>query len=158
MNHQVGWMENGGIPNSLLAVAAIVRVRFNRRLTFLINQFALQPIVSVNCADYHRNKIQNDSDYRQVCLDSPRKWRATHPDYWKNYRASFGSRRAKPAQATPAGSVPAACQSCKQQLSLYASLCFRNIYSPAWDPRMILQTTTFWRGCRFGRITIAGDT
>ena len=38
--------------------------------------------------DYHRNKIQSDPDYRQVCLDSPRKWRTTHPDYWKNYRAS----------------------------------------------------------------------
>lgn len=39
-------------------------------------------------ADYHRNKIQNDPDYRQICLDSPRKWRGAHPDYWTNYRAS----------------------------------------------------------------------
>ena len=37
-------------------------------------------------ADYHRGKIQSDPDYRQVCLDSPRKWRTAHPDYWKNYR------------------------------------------------------------------------
>jgi hypothetical protein len=29
-------------------------------------------------ADYHRNKL--------VCRDSPRKWRALNPDYWKQYR------------------------------------------------------------------------
>lgn len=36
--------------------------------------------------DYHRHKIDDDSVYRQVCLESPRKWRAQHPDYWKQYR------------------------------------------------------------------------
>jgi len=25
-------------------------------------------------------------EYRQVCLDNPRKWRARHPEYWKQYR------------------------------------------------------------------------
>ena len=39
-------------------------------------------------ADYHRQRIQEDADYRQVCLDSPRKWRARHPEYWRNYRAT----------------------------------------------------------------------
>ena len=37
-------------------------------------------------SDYHRNKIETDTDYRQVCLDSPRKWRAQHRDYWRKYR------------------------------------------------------------------------
>jgi hypothetical protein len=39
-------------------------------------------------ADYHRQRIQTDEDYRQVCLDSPRKWRARHPEYWQEYRAT----------------------------------------------------------------------
>lgn len=38
--------------------------------------------------DYHRQKIASDPVYRQVCLDSPRKWRAAHPGYWKTYRAT----------------------------------------------------------------------
>ena len=37
-------------------------------------------------ADYHRQKIAADDDYREVCRDSPRKWRAAHPEYWKQYR------------------------------------------------------------------------
>lgn len=36
--------------------------------------------------DYHRQKIASDAEYREVCRDSPRKWRARHPDYWKRYR------------------------------------------------------------------------
>jgi hypothetical protein len=38
--------------------------------------------------DYHRQKIASDPVYRQVCLDSPRKWRQAHPGYWKQYRQS----------------------------------------------------------------------
>ena len=38
--------------------------------------------------DYHRLKIATDPVYRQVCLESPRKWRQAHPDYWKQYRQS----------------------------------------------------------------------
>ena len=37
-------------------------------------------------ADYHRRKIASDPQYQQVCLDSPRKWRSRHPDYWRQYR------------------------------------------------------------------------
>ena len=37
-------------------------------------------------ADYHRRKIAADPEYRQICLDSPQKWRANHPDYWRRYR------------------------------------------------------------------------
>jgi len=29
-----------------------------------------------------------DAEYRQVCRDSARKWRAHHPGYWKQYRAT----------------------------------------------------------------------
>ena len=36
--------------------------------------------------DYHREKIAADPEYREVCRDSPRKWRARHPGYWKQYR------------------------------------------------------------------------
>lgn len=36
--------------------------------------------------DYHRQKIASDPVYRQVCLESPRKWREVHADYWKQYR------------------------------------------------------------------------
>lgn len=38
--------------------------------------------------EYHRSKIASDPEYRQVCRDSPRKWRARNPGYWKQYRAS----------------------------------------------------------------------
>jgi hypothetical protein len=37
-------------------------------------------------ADYHRNKIASDPEYREVCRDSPRKWRSRNPGYWKQYR------------------------------------------------------------------------
>jgi hypothetical protein len=37
-------------------------------------------------ADYHRQKIAVDPDYRQGCLDSPQKWRSRNPDYWRRYR------------------------------------------------------------------------
>jgi hypothetical protein len=36
--------------------------------------------------DYHKEKISSDPEYREVCRDSPRKWRARNPDYWKRYR------------------------------------------------------------------------
>ena len=36
--------------------------------------------------DYHRQKIAADPEYRDVCLDSPRKWRSRNPGYWKQYR------------------------------------------------------------------------
>ena len=37
-------------------------------------------------ADYHRQKIAADPEYRQVCLDSPQKWGARNPEYWQRYR------------------------------------------------------------------------
>jgi hypothetical protein len=36
--------------------------------------------------DYHRIRIASDPEYREVCRDSPRKWRARNPDYWRRYR------------------------------------------------------------------------
>jgi len=36
--------------------------------------------------DYHCQKIASDPVYRQVCLESPRKWRQAHAGYWKQYR------------------------------------------------------------------------
>lgn len=32
-------------------------------------------------------KLANDAEYREVCRDSARKWRAANKDYWKQYRA-----------------------------------------------------------------------
>ena len=37
-------------------------------------------------SDYHRQKMVSDPVYRQVCLESPRKWREANPGYWKKYR------------------------------------------------------------------------
>jgi hypothetical protein len=37
-------------------------------------------------ADYHRQKIAADPEYRQGCLDSAQKWRSRNPDYWRRYR------------------------------------------------------------------------
>jgi hypothetical protein len=36
--------------------------------------------------EYHKAKIATDPVYREVCRDSPRKWRARNPGYWKRYR------------------------------------------------------------------------
>ena len=39
----------------------------------------------------HQNRkrqLARDAEYRQVCRDSARKWRANHPGYWKGYRAA----------------------------------------------------------------------
>jgi hypothetical protein len=36
-------------------------------------------------AEYHRQKIATDQEYRQVCLDSPQKWRSRNSDYWRQY-------------------------------------------------------------------------
>ena len=33
-------------------------------------------------------KLAVDTEYRQVCRDSARKWRANNPGYWKRYRAA----------------------------------------------------------------------
>jgi hypothetical protein len=37
-------------------------------------------------AGYRKQKISADPEYRQVCLDSSRKWRSRNPGYWKQYR------------------------------------------------------------------------
>lgn len=36
-------------------------------------------------AEYHRHKIESDTEYAQVVRDSQKKWRAAHPDYQKRY-------------------------------------------------------------------------
>jgi hypothetical protein len=37
--------------------------------------------------DYHCKTIATDSDYRQSCLDSQKKWRDNNPDYQRRYRS-----------------------------------------------------------------------
>jgi hypothetical protein len=39
-------------------------------------------------SDYHREKIAADPLYREVCRDSPRKWRTRNPEYWRRRRES----------------------------------------------------------------------
>ena len=69
------------------------RCRYCQR-SFQTSKFRpLQTVCSeVGCqrqrrADYHRGKIAADPEYRDVCRDSPRKWRARNPDYWRQYRS-----------------------------------------------------------------------
>jgi hypothetical protein len=35
-----------------------------------------------------KQQLAVDAEYRQVCRDSARKWRANHTQYWKQYRAA----------------------------------------------------------------------
>ena len=35
--------------------------------------------------EYHRHKIETDTEYAHVVRDSQKKWRAAHPDYQKSY-------------------------------------------------------------------------
>jgi hypothetical protein len=42
-------------------------------------------------ADYHRQRIATDPEYRQICLDSVQKWRARNPDYSRHYRQQHPS-------------------------------------------------------------------
>jgi hypothetical protein len=35
-----------------------------------------------------KQQLARDAEYRQVCRDSARKWRAHHRGYWKGYRAA----------------------------------------------------------------------
>jgi len=37
-------------------------------------------------SDAHRRKLASDPEYRQVCQDSSRKWRARNPEYWRRRR------------------------------------------------------------------------
>lgn len=44
------------------------------------------------CQDQRRaarraQQLASDAEYREVCRDSARKWRAANKDYWKQYRA-----------------------------------------------------------------------
>ena len=37
--------------------------------------------------DYHRHKMAEDSEYRQICADSRKKWRESNPGYQRRYRS-----------------------------------------------------------------------
>jgi hypothetical protein len=39
-------------------------------------------------AQSRRQQLATDPEYRQVCRESARKWRADHPGYWLRYRTS----------------------------------------------------------------------
>ena len=55
-------------------------------------------------ANITARKIAADPEYRQVCQDSSRKWRARNPGYWKQYReAASQPRRAEPRRSSKPG-------------------------------------------------------
>jgi len=69
-------------------------------------------------AEYHRQKIAADPEYRQVCLDSPAEMAIPHPGLLAAVsRTAPGRRRAESPTAARAGPETAAERSCKQQLS-----------------------------------------
>jgi|GEM_PF-789708 len=35
-----------------------------------------------------KQRLRDDTEYRDICRDSARKWRTRHPGYWKQYRAA----------------------------------------------------------------------
>jgi len=37
-------------------------------------------------SEYHRQKVQTDSEYAEIVRDSQKKWREAHPEYSKQYR------------------------------------------------------------------------
>lgn len=37
--------------------------------------------------DYHRDRLDSDPEYRQICRDSQKKWQEDHPDYPRQYRS-----------------------------------------------------------------------
>lgn len=70
------------------------RCRFCQR-QFEPSRFHLEQIACSDKACQQQRRSQNrsrklalDAEYRQVCRDSARKWRANHPGYWKRYRAA----------------------------------------------------------------------
>jgi hypothetical protein len=49
--------------------------------------------VQIQCQQQRRSenrkhKLLTDDEYRLVCNESARKWRADHPSYWRQYRAN----------------------------------------------------------------------
>jgi hypothetical protein len=38
-------------------------------------------------SENRKHKLEADDEYRQVCRESARKWRANHLGYWRQYRA-----------------------------------------------------------------------
>jgi hypothetical protein len=38
-------------------------------------------------SDYHRKRVAADSDYREACIESRKKWRDNHPGYQRSYRS-----------------------------------------------------------------------
>ncbi len=39
-------------------------------------------------SENRKQKLILDAEYRQICRDSARKWRANHPGYWREYRVA----------------------------------------------------------------------
>ncbi len=47
-----------------------------------------QPCQQQRRSQSRKQQLIRDPEYRAVCRDSARKWRANHPGYWKRYRAA----------------------------------------------------------------------
>src|SRR5258708_5971008 len=120
-----------------------------------------------------------DAEYRQVCRDSARKWRANHAGYWQQYRAAkpesvqrnrsqqrqrdLRQRLANLANNNSALDPkvfrgrdlvvgPKRQRSCKQQLGFHSSLYSAKLSAQTAAPGDFLQTTTLWFAGRPGLI------
>src|SRR3954469_8282769 len=60
--------------------------------------------------EYHKQKIATDSEYREVCRDSPRKWRARNPGYWKRYREERPAAAERTASNSRSGIKSCGCE------------------------------------------------
>ena len=47
-----------------------------------------RPCQQRRCGQSRKRQLVVDPEYRAVCRDSARKWRANHAGYWKQYRAA----------------------------------------------------------------------
>lgn len=47
-----------------------------------------KPCQQLRRSQSRKRQLIVDPEYRQICRDSARKWRASHPGYWKQYRTA----------------------------------------------------------------------
>ena len=65
---------------------------------------------------WHKQKMLDDSEYKDDRRDAQRKWRVNNPDYWRSYRAShpdYAKKKqgtAKGAQCSEEGKITSNCK------------------------------------------------
>jgi len=97
-----------------------------------------------------RQKVAADPEYRQVCLDSPQKWRAHNSDYWRRYREQHPAAVELKRQQHVRDQKQRLRDLAKQQLSFRPKTFPSRDLAPGRRPPGMLQTTTqFRRKSRF---------